>query len=420
MSRVLFINMAGHGHVNPTIGLVKELIDRGENITYIAGKEFRDKVERTGVEFKGHSNLNMSKYLNGNLNLSDNEALLNTINEALLDVISTLKEIIEAIFNSNKKFDYLIYDSAFILGKEIGRVLKIPTISSNTTFTLNKTIITNILELLQLDKFKNKLEEIKPKIIEILNSSNYINFAKDLQETYDIKIPSTINEAIGKAMINIVYTSKYFHPYRETFDESYKFIGPSIIDRRESIENIDFNLKNEENKKIIYISLGTIFNNSNEFYENCFKAFNNMDVKVIMSVGRKTDINIFKNIPLNFIVRNYVPQLEILKHADVFITHGGMNSTNEGLYYDIPLILIPQFADQPFIANRVAELGAGIVIEKNKITPELLRQSLVRIFSDSNFKINSQKIGKSLGEAGGYEKGVDEIFNLKKLYYENK
>jgi UDP:flavonoid glycosyltransferase YjiC (YdhE family) len=30
MSEVLFINMAGHGHVNPTIGLVKELIDHGE------------------------------------------------------------------------------------------------------------------------------------------------------------------------------------------------------------------------------------------------------------------------------------------------------------------------------------------------------------------------------------------------------
>jgi MGT family glycosyltransferase len=141
-----------------------------------------------------------------------------------------------------------------------------------------------------------------------------------------------------------------------------------------------------------------------------------MDVEVVMSVGKKTDINMFKDIPSNFIVRNYVPQLEILKYADVFITHGGMNSTNEGLYYDIPLILIPQSVDQPFVANRVAQLGAGIVIEKNIITPEILKQSVVTILSDNNFKINSEKIGKSLREAGGYKRGVDEIFKLKNSF----
>ena len=94
-----------------------------------------------------------------------------------------------------------------------------------------------------------------------------------------------------------------------------------------------------------------------------------------------------------------------------------MNSTNEGLYYDVPLILIPQSVDQPFVANRVAELGAGIVIEKDKVTPELLRQSVVRILSDTNFRINSEKIGKSLREAGGYKRGVDEILNPPEKIY---
>jgi MGT family glycosyltransferase len=403
MSKALFINMLGHGHVNPTIGIIKELINRGENVTYIAGEEFRDKIEKTGAKFLGHKNLfNVSNFINGSLNLETNEGLL--------DALSTFKEIVEAIFNSNEKFDYIIYDSSFILGEEIGRILKIPTISSTTTFAINKEIINNLLESEFAKKFKPKLEKIKPKIKEILNSPNYINFVNELENKYDIKFPSMTDRFNRKGMINIVYTSKYFQPYSESFDESYKFIGPSIIDRK---ENIDSNLENKENKKIIYISLGTIFNNSIEFYESCFEALANMNVEVIMSVGKKTDINMFKDIPSNFIVRNYVPQLEILKYADVFITHGGMNSTNEGLYYDIPLILIPQSVDQPFVANRVAQLGAGIVVEKNKTTPEILKEGVAKILSDNNFKINSEKIGRSLREAGGYKRGVDEIFNLK-------
>lgn len=138
-----------------------------------------------------------------------------------------------------------------------------------------------------------------------------------------------------------------------------------------------------------------------------------MDVKVVMSIGKKIDINTFKDIPSNFIVKNYVPQLEILKHADIFITHGGMNSINEGLYYELPLVLIPQSVDQPFVANRVAELGAGIVLKKDEITAQILKESVEKIFSDKNYKINSEKIGESLRDGGGYKRGVDEIFNLK-------
>ncbi|CUU47137.1 macrolide family glycosyltransferase [Clostridium beijerinckii] len=403
MSKALFVNMLGHGHVNPTIGIVRELINRGENVTYIAGEEFRDKIEKTGAKFIGHKNLfDLSSLITSSLNLETNEKLLNALN--------TFKEIIEEIFKLDENFDYIIYDSSFILGEEVGRVLNIPTISSSSIFAINEKIIKSLLDLPISQEFKLKMEGAKPKIKEILSSHNYVDFVNELQEKYNIKFPSMVDRSGKKGMLNIVYTSKYFQPYSESFDESYKFIGSSVIDRKESI---DFDLSNNEDKKVIYISLGTIFNNSIEFYECCFKAFCNMNVKVIMSVGRKIDISIFKNIPSNFIVRNYVPQLEVLKYADVFITHGGMNSTNEGLYFNIPLILIPQSVDQPFVANRVAELGAGIVIEKNRITPEALNKCVAEILSDDNFKINSEKIGESLREAGGYKVGVDEIIKLK-------
>lgn len=209
-----------------------------------------------------------------------------------------------------------------------------------------------------------------------------------------------------------MYTSKYFQICGESFTENFKFIGPSIVDRK---EELSFSWDSECNK-VIYISLGTVLYESIEFYENFFEAFKDMDAQIIMSVGKSIEINFFKSIPANFIVRNYVPQLDVLKHADIFITHGGMNSTSEALYYDVPLILIPCFTDGPAVANRVAELGAGIVIEKEKVSVEVLRQSVDIILSDKNYWINSQKIGKSLREAGGYKKGVDEILKLVKRY----
>jgi len=400
MKKVLFINMFGHGHINPTIGLVKELMNRGEQVTYIAGEEFREKIENIGAKFIGHQSI--VPPVKRNLNSENSKSAIN--NKPPLEAIGKLKEvleeIIEVVLNSNEKYDYIVYDAVFIIGNELGRILKIPTICSITTFATNES--TNI--------FSDLFKQVGTKMQPLLTSSVYINFVKNLQEKYDIKFPSISTAVGGTGMINIVYTSKYFQICGESFDESFKFIGPSIADRK---EDMSLSLETNDRKKVIYISLGTIFNNSIEFYESCFKAFDDMDVKIIMSIGKNIDVNTFKSIPSNFIVRNYVSQLEILKQADVFITHGGMNSTNEGLYYDVPLILIPQFADQPFVASRVAKLGAGIVIEKDKVTPEALKQSVVKILTDNKFRRNSEKIGKSLREAGGYKKGVDEILNLK-------
>jgi len=394
MKKVLFINMFGHGHVNPTIGLVKELINRGERVTYIAGKEFKQKIEKSGAKFIEHKTL--APPANRKVNLENIKLPL----EAIGKLKEVIEEIIEVALNSNEKYDYIVYDSVFIIGNELGRILKIPAICSITTFAMNDK--TNI--------FGEQFKKFGPKIQQFSNSPIYKEFVAYLQGKYGIKLPNLSTAIAGSGIINIVYTSKYFQLCGDSFDERYKFIGSSISDRK---EEMNFSLKPDGNGKVIFISLGTIFNNSIEFYESCFKAFGSMEVQVVMSVGKDTDISVFKSIPSNFIVRNYVPQLEVLKHTDVFITHGGMNSTNEGLYYDVPLILIPQSVDQPAVANRVAELGAGIVIEKDNVTQEVLKQSVVKILSDNKFRINSEKIGKSLRDAGGYKRGVDEILNLK-------
>ena len=107
-----------------------------------------------------------------------------------------------------------------------------------------------------------------------------------------------------------------------------------------------------------------------DFYKLCFKAFENTDYTIVMSIGDKTEISDLGDIPKNFIVKNYVPQTELLKYTKLFITHGGMNSTHEGLYNGVPLVVIPQSADQPVIAKQVENLGAGVKLQMQGLTGE--------------------------------------------------
>ena len=160
---------------------------------------------------------------------------------------------------------------------------------------------------------------------------------------------------------------------------------------------------------LFYISLGTLFNEHPEFYRHCFAAFANSMYQVVLSVGHKTPLSSLGDIPPKFIVQNYVPQLEILQRANVFISHGGMNSVSEALYYGVPLLVIPQSADQPWVAKRVAQLGAGKLLPRTRATPGTLQRITGEILTNPSYAQASVHIGETLRQAGGYQCAADEI-----------
>lgn len=90
-----------------------------------------------------------------------------------------------------------------------------------------------------------------------------------------------------------------------------------------------------------------------------------------------------------------------------------MNSTNEALYYGVPLIVIPLSADQPIIAGQVANMGVGMTLQMENLTVNQLREALEYVLKHPSFHEVAENIGESFKKAGGYQKAVDEIFMFK-------
>ncbi len=403
MSKVLFLSIPAHGHINPTLGLVNELVKQGEEITYFCSEDFKEKIKKTGAKFKSYR-VELSLFKRKHKTSSDMgpDKLLDYINETLKSSDRIIKDILNQI--EGKKFDYIMYTAMFPFGSIIAQILKVPSVSSFAVFATPKELRSQHKELMNENLIKNH------PVIE-----TYKKVSRQLKEEFNVEMSHNIFDLFfNKGDINIVYTSKYFVAHPEYYDESFKFIGPPIYDRK---ENLDFPFEKLEGKKVVYISLGTVFNNTDSnLYDIFFKTFGNTDEVVVMT-AYNIDLSKF-DIPNNFIVRNYVPQSEVLKYTDVAITHAGMNSTSDLLYNNVPFVAIPIGADQPYMAKRAEALGATISLDKDNITPEILRESVEKVLTNPSYLENIRKISDSFKESGGYKKAVEEIFKLKqeKIY----
>ena len=401
MAKVLFFNLPAYGHMNPTLPLVAELVHRGEHVIYSSSEAFRPAIEQAGATFRGiDAFLNERTYIDENL-----------VRTAYI-LIRATQEILPAILPevTADKPDYILYDSLCVWGKCIAQILRVPAVASVTTLArphslLHPEVLASLPAamptMIQMS-FEGRRELAKFRAI-----------TKQLHKTYHIPRPQLGEVYNNLAELNIVYSTRQLQIYPHSFDERFKFVGP-FLGRHAEAPSFPFDELGDE--PVIYISLGTVFNDKGDFYRLCLEAFADLNHRVVMSIGTRTDLLHLGTIPRNFIVKAFVPQLQLLQRAALFITHSGMNSVSEGLCAGVPLLMIPQAADQLFIAQRVQRLGAGKVLRNTKLNANRLRKAAEEILAQPAFRQRSASIGASLRQAGGPPYAVDEIEAFKRRH----
>ncbi|MCR8842270.1 glycosyl transferase [Paenibacillus sp. SC116] len=398
MARILYLNLPAEGHVNPTLGLVKQLVENGEEVVYMCTEDYRNKLSQTGAQFLPFQ-LNEEIFKELGFNPAEIKHPLQFTEFILRGIIQPhISEILR--LTENESFDFVLFDSMFGWGGPIiAEKLGIPSICSISHF-----VIANVPDFeMPTDAVDLDMDALRDRIT---------NAAQQIAAEYNVDVPAfeDISRQIGK--YKLIFTSRYFQPDADKLDESFIFTGSSIIPRSDAP---DFPLEQLHSKyeQVVYISMGTILNKDVEFYKLCFEAFQDIPAQFVLSCGKDTDLDPLGDcIPHHFIIEPYVPQLEILQRADAFITHAGMNSTSEALYYNVPLVMIPLSSDQPVVAKRVEELGAGIALDKYNLTPEVLKSALLQVLHDASYKQNAKQIGDSFREAGGYQEAARRVVSL--------
>ena len=375
MLRIAWFCIPAHGHTNPTLGLVKTLTEAGHQIWYFSFEEFREKIERAGATFIGCDGYDFEMEDKDNADRVGKDKVFAT--ELLVSSTLALDDMTSRAIEDIKP-DVVVSDSVAFWGKLVAMKHKLPYVSSTTTFAFNRYSAKYMQEsvwdigkmLFAMPRINKQLKRLREKgypvksLLDIVQNDNDTN--------------------------TIVYTSKYFQPCAETFSDRYHFIGPSMRPITKPIEKTA--------DKTIYISMGTV-NQNKQFYRNCINALAGAGWQVIISMGSNHDH--FDELPDNIRVYESVDQMAVLSIADAFITHCGMNSASEGLYYGVPLVLFPQTPEQNAVAKRAEELGAGVRLKS--ISEEDILDALTKVIEEPHYRECAERVSESFKSCGGTE-----------------
>ena len=371
--KIAWFCIPAHGHTNPTLGLVKELTSAGHQVFYFSFEMFREKIEQAGAEFISCDAYDFDMEDRENADRVGKDKVFAT--ELLVSSTLALDEMATMKIGEIKP-DVIVSDSVAFWGKLAAMKHRVPYVSSTTTFAFNRYSAKYMKEtpwdiakmLLAMPRINKQIKRLQEhgypvrSLLEIVQNDNETN--------------------------TIVYTSKYFQPCAETFSDRYHFIGPSIRPITEPVKKTA--------EKTVFISMGTVNQNA-EFYRNCIRAMAQTDWQVIISMG--TNPEHFDKLPDHIEIHESVDQMAVLSIADAFITHCGKNSTSEGLYFRVPLVLFPQTSEQGAVARRTEELGAGIRLKS--ISEEDILHAVQTVLSDPSYKENAVKVSDSFRSCGG-------------------
>ena len=398
MSKVLIFNTPSSGHFNPTVALTQELIRRGEQVIYYEGSEFKSKVEATGATFRSTDVSHPLAHIPGLKKIGNGLSRF-----SLASIIDKLISEVQA-----EQPDYVLYDSMCLWGRVLAEILHVPTIRLNTTYVFSEYTF-NPLQIIS-ESFP-----IAKLILSIIRKPLMQRPLNRITAKYGLQVVPFEELFTRPEMLDIVFLPKAFQLAADKFGESFKFVGPSMQRQEEGIEDFPFAALEATGKPVLYISLGTQFNNQVSFYKACIAAFRDSPTwQVVMAIGKHIDRASLGSIPSNFIVLPSVPQLKLLERVSVFITHGGMNSTMEALYNGVPLVVLPQMAEQKLTAEQVANSGLGVMLKTStKSGAEELRQAVEAVQQDPTYRQKTRQMQQLMLEAGGYQRATEEILHFK-------
>ena len=390
-AHIAMFSIAAHGHVNPSIEVIRELVARGHRVTYAIPPAFAEKVAETGARPVPYTSTLPGPD-------ADPEAwgstLLDNVEPFLSDAIQALPQLIKAYEGGEGDTpDLVLHDIASYPARVLAHRWGVPAISLSPN-------------LVAWDGYEEEVAEpmwAEPRRTE-RGQAYYARFEGWLKENGITQHPDPF---AGRPARSLVLIPKVLQPNADRVDERvHTFVGACQGDRS---EQGDWQ-RPADAEKVVLVSLGSAFTKQPEFYRECVRAFADLPGwHLALQVGRHVDAGELGPVPANVEVRSWVAQLAVLRQADLFVTHAGAGGSQEGLATATPMIAVPQAVDQFGNADMLQGLGVARQLPMEEVTAQALRATALALVDDPEVVRRLTEVRAGMAEEGGTRRAADLI-----------
>lgn len=386
MPRTAHIAMVGTpmvSHVLPSLEIIRELVARGHRVTYANTDHAAELIAPTGAEFVRYTST---------LPVVDNNWPQDPIAASALfldDAIDVLPQLHGAY--DDDPADLYLYDIGAYAARALAEAQGRDVVQLSPTFV----------------GWEGAQEEIGAAFAGLPGADVYrARFAAWLARCG--AVTTDVDEFSGRPRRALAMIPRAMQPHVDRVDAgAVTFVGPCLGDRAEQ----GGWERPAGAEKVLLVSLGSAYTRQPEFYRQCVAAFGELPGwHVVLQIGKHVDpAELGSALPSNIEVRSWVPQLAVLEQADAFVTHAGMGGSSEGLYTGVPMIAVPQGAEQFFNADRLVELGVARRIDTADAAAEALRTALTALTTDPRVAARSAALRAEARTEGGARRAADLI-----------
>ncbi|WP_284574987.1 macrolide-inactivating glycosyltransferase [Streptomyces sp. 2P-4] len=388
-AHIAMFSIAAHGHVNPSIEVIRELVARGHRVSYAVPASFADKVAETGAT---------PVVWTSTLPTDDEpEAwgteLIDNIEPFLDDAIQALPQL-AAAFEGDEP-DLVLHDITAYPAPVLAHRWGVPAVSLSPN----------------LVAWEGYEEEVAAPMTAGLRASErgrayYARFTAWLAENGIDEHPDRF---VGRPRRSIVLIPRALQPHADRVDPAvHTFVGACQGDRTD--QGTWQRPEAAAGKKVLLVSLGSTFTRQPGFYRACMEAFGDLpDWHVVLQIGRFTDPADLGDIPANVEIHRWVPQLDILRQADAFITHAGAGGSQEGLATATPMVAVPQAVDQFGNADMLQSLGVARHVPMDDADAATLREAVLALVADPQVAARAEAVRAEMAAEGGTRHAADLI-----------
>lgn len=389
--KAVYIPVGAPGHVLASLPMVGELVSRGVEVAYFSPVSCREQVEKTGAVF-----YEMPAVAAKDKSVTAGEDFLAGLPLVFLGeaegVIDTILPVCEAFSP-----DLVICDQLAIAGRLVAAKMHLPLVMVFTSFAP--------CQAFSICRFWPEYADTHPA------RAQARRIAEQFSRRFGVRNLDVYSIFEGTGDFNISTLSRAFQPAGDTFGDDFFFAGAQIAPR----SNSGTWTPPTDGKPLLYTSLGSLFNNWPEFYQMLFPIVREMDIHVLCSIGQALTPADLGDIPDNVALMPFVPQLDVLAHADAFITHAGTGSAMEALYFGVPCVCLPQMDEQVFTSRQMVRLGvASACMTRPETTESALRDAINRVLSEPHFRQNAQQHARLMRETGGCAGAAKAVLDFMK------